>query len=78
MKRNNRQCTSCRYGWKSSNATYALCNYLELTGYMRNCGTYPTCGKYEKRKGGRKRERSGRLVEDKRASPAEGKTAYAG
>ena len=77
MKLNVRQCKTCRYSMTLYGAA-KVCNYLELTGYMRNCGTYPTCEKYEKRKGGRKRERSGRLVEDKRASPAEGKTAYAG
>ena len=45
-KNNNRQCEKCKYGMLIGSTTY-YCNYLEITGRMRNCSTYPVCEKFE-------------------------------
>lgn len=45
MKINNEQCKTCKYGTNLSGAGF--CNYLEKTGHMRGCETYPKCKKYE-------------------------------
>lgn len=47
-KINTKQCARCRYGMQFTAADWC-CNYLEITGHMRQCDTYPECEKFEKK-----------------------------
>lgn len=48
-KINAKQCEQCRYGMMFTGADWC-CNYLEITGRMRECDTYPKCEKFEEKK----------------------------
>lgn len=45
-KLNNRQCRKCAYGMMLTSSEWG-CDYLNITGQLRGCSTYPTCEKYK-------------------------------
>ena len=45
-KFNNRQCRKRAYGMMLTSSERG-CDYLNITGKLRGCSTYPTCEKYK-------------------------------
>jgi hypothetical protein len=46
IKINNKQCRKCAYGMMLTSSEWG-CDYLNITGKLRGCSTYPTCEKYK-------------------------------
>lgn len=46
----DKKCAKCKYAAKSG--TFAICDYLGMTGHLRGCKADADCNKYEPKKRG--------------------------